>query len=321
MPENDPRVVLVTVERSRPAVRKHETMLTDAGYTVRYSATPSAYTREEMGEAWGLIFGAEFYPTEIFDYSPYLRIMSRNGTGLDNVDVEEATRRGCAVCYSPAVNHHAVADFTLGLIINLRRGIYEMSSEMRRGHWPTVIYGGIRNAVLGILGLGRIGKQVALRAKAFGMEVIANDIAPDHGFAAEHGVRMVDFEEMVTCSDIVTIHTPLTELTEGMIDAAVIDRMKDGVLIVNTGRGKVIDEEALAAALESGKVAGAGLDVFHEEPSHARLLAFDNVLASPHVAGNDEAALEALALCAIRNLLDVARGEWPEGCVNADALR
>ena len=316
------KIVLTTVERARPTIRKLEPLLTDAGYTLRYSATPSAYTPDELAEAWGMIVGAESYPTEAIRQCVNAKVISRNGTGLDNIDVETATRMGCAVCFAPAMNHHAVADYTLGLILNLARGIHPFSRDMARGRWNVTILRGVSDAVLGIIGLGRIGKQVALRAQAFHMEVIAYDIAPDYAFGESHGVRFVEFEELLERTDIVTLHTPLNPRSEGMIDEAAIARMKDGVFLINTGRGRVIVDDALVAALESGKVAGAGLDVFAEEPPHdSPLLKFDNVLASPHIAGNDAPAIRALSQCAVDNLLAIGRGDWPAGCVNREALQ
>jgi len=315
------KIVLVTVERARPAIKRLEPLLTDAGYTVRYSATPSAYTTDELAMAWGLIVGAESYPPEAVKHCVNAKVISRNGSGLDNIDVETATGMGCAVCSAPAKNHHAVADFTLGLILNLARGIHTFSREMAGGRWDAKILRGVSGAVLGIVGLGRIGKQVALRAQAFRMNVIACDVAPDRGFGEEHGIRFVDFDELLACSDIITVHTPLNSQSEGMFDASAFARMKDGVLLVNTGRGLVIDDDALANALESGKVAGAGLDVFSEEPPvNSPLLNCKNLIASPHIAGNDAPAIQALSQCAVDNLLTIGRGEWPEGCVNRDAL-
>ncbi len=316
------KIVLVTVERCRPSVKELEPLLTDGGYTVRYSATPSAYTPDELAEAWGMIVGAEPYPPEAVAQCVNARVMSRTGTGFDNIDVETATRMNCAVCFAPAMNHHAVADYTLGLILDLARGIHIFSREMSRGLWEPKILQGVSGAVLGILGLGRIGKQVALRAQVFNIEVIAYDIAPDHNFGEAQGIRFVEFDELLASSDIITIHTDLNPQSEGMIDASAFARMKDGVFLINTGRGRVIDDDALVAALESGKAAGAGLDVFAEEPPvNSPLLKCDNVLASPHIAGNDARAIHALSKCAVDNLLAIGRGEWPEGCVNREALQ
>ena len=229
---------------------------------------------------------------------------------------------GCAVCYAPAMNHHAVADFTLGFILNLARGMYAFHRDMAKGKWNIKIVRGVSGATLGVVGLGRIGKQVALRARAFGMKVIAYDIKPDEVFGHENGVRFVQLDELLTTSDIITLHTPLNDESRSLIDASALSRMKDGVFIVNTSRGSVIDEGALCAALESGKVAGVGLDVFSEEPpKHSSLLTHENVLSSPHIAGNDAPAIEGLSRCAVDNLLAIGRGEWPEGCINKDGLK
>ncbi len=316
------KIVLVTVERARPAVKELEPLLTESGYTVQYSATPSAYTPDELAGAWGLIVGAEPYPVEALQLCGKAKVISRNGIGLDNIDVDTATGMGCAVCNAPAMNHHSVADFTLGLILNLARGIHTFSREMSRGRWDAKIFRGVSGAILGIVGLGRIGKEVALRAQAFHMKVIACDPAPDQAFGEKHGIRFVDFDELLAASDIISMHTPLNSQSESMIDASAISKMKDGVFLINTCRGRVIDEEALAAALDSGKVAGAGLDVFAQEPpGNSPLLRYDNLIASPHIAGNDAPAIQALAQCAVDNLLAIGRGEWPENCVNREALQ
>ena len=241
--------------------------------------------------------------------APKLRVIGRAGVGVDNIDTDAATRQGIVVMNTPGANAVAVAELTLGLMIAMGRSIPRANSSMHAGKWDKKSLQGseLRGKTLGIVGLGRIGLEVARRARAFGMEIIGYDpfIAPV--IARENDVTLVPIEEIFRESDYLTLHVGLTTQTEGLINAQSIAIMKKGVRIVNCARGELIVDEALVAGLKSGQVGGAALDVFHQEPlKDSPYFNLDNVLLSPHIAGSTDEAQEAIGIqlaCQVRDYL------------------
>jgi D-3-phosphoglycerate dehydrogenase len=241
--------------------------------------------------------------------APKLRVIGRAGVGVDNIDTDAATRQGIVVMNTPGANAVAVAELTLGLMIAMGRSIPRANSTMHAGKWDKKSLQGseLRGKTLGIVGLGRIGLEVARRARAFGMEIIGYDpfIAPV--IARENDVTLVPIEEIFRESDYLTLHVGLTTQTEGLINAQSIAIMKKGVRIVNCARGELIVDEALVAGLKSGQVGGAALDVFHQEPlKDSPYFNLDNVLLSPHIAGSTDEAQEAIGIqlaCQVRDYL------------------
>ncbi len=316
------RRVLVTVKISRDAVRQQQQKFADAGLDVFYSAVPSRYSAEEVASCWGIIAGDEPYPAAIFEQNTGLTVISRTGAGYDNVDLDAASRCGCAICVAPGANRIAVAEHAMGLMLALARGTLRLDRQVHAGQWQRPVFRGLHGSTLGILGLGAIGTQVARLARHFGMHMLANDILPLDALAGELGVELVDFEELLSRCDILTLHVPLTALTTNIINARSLALMRRGSLLVNTSRGGTVDELALLAALNSGQVAGAALDVFQNEPPGAsKLLQLDTVICTPHIAGVELHAIEALARSAVDNLLQVAAGRPVQACVNKAALR
>ena len=237
---------------------------------------------------------------KLLESAPKLRVVGRAGVGVDNIDTDAATHRGIVVMNTPGANAVAVAELTLGLMISMARSVPRANSTMHAGKWEKKSLQGseLRGKTLGIVGLGRIGLEVARRARAFGMELIGYDpfIAPV--IARENHVTLVPIDEIFKESDYLTLHVGLTTQTEGLINATSLAIMKKGIRIINCARGELIVDAALADAIRSGHVAGAALDVFRSEPlKDSPYFDLENVLLSPHVAGStDEAAQEAIGI-------------------------
>ncbi len=228
-----------------------------------------------------------------------LRVIGRAGVGVDNIDLEAATKAGIAVMNTPGANAVAVAEQTLALMLALARHIPRADSTTRAGKWEKKSLEGteLRGKTLGIVGLGRIGIEVARRARAFEMKLIAHDPFVAAAVAREHGIELAELDQVYAASDYLTLHVGLTSQTTGMINEKALAKMKRGVRIINCARGELVDEAALAAALTSKQVAGIALDVFTQEPPrNSPLLALENVIATPHVAGSTKEAQDAVGV-------------------------
>ncbi len=226
-----------------------------------------------------------------------LRVIGRAGVGVDNIDLDAATRKGIAVMNTPGANAIAVAEHALALMLAMARHIGRANELMHAGKWEKKSLQGteLRGKTLGIVGLGRIGMEVARRARAFGMEIVAHDPFVSTAVAKEQGIRLAKLEEVYADADYLTLHVGLTPQTAGMINADSIKRMKRGVRLVNCARGELVDEAALAQAVKQGLVAGAALDVFTDEPlKNSPLTAVENIILTPHIAGSTSEAQEAV---------------------------
>ncbi len=249
-----------------------------------------------------------------------LRVVGRAGTGVDNIDVNAATARGIVVVNAPASNSVAVAELTLGYILALARNLPQAHSSLQSGKWERARYMGfeVRGKTLGLLGLGRIGAEVARRARAFEMDVIATDPVVSTDRAAQIGVSLVTLDELLGRSDFLSIHVPLTDSNRHLINAARLAQMKPTAYLINAARGGLVDEAALADALERKRLAGAALDVFEQEPpTNSPLLGHPNVLTTPHLGAS---TLEAQALAGYdvaEGVLAALGGGTPRYAVNA----
>jgi D-3-phosphoglycerate dehydrogenase len=234
---------------------------------------------------------------KLMEQAPKLRVVGRAGVGVDNIDADAATRRGIVVMNTPGANAVAVAELTLGLMLALARKLPAANATMHAGKWEKKSLQGaeLRGKTLGILGLGRVGLEVARRARGFGLDIIGSDPFVSAAVARENGIRLVALEELIAGSDYISLHVGLTPQTHGVVNAKTIAAMKKGVRIVNCARGELVDDAALAAALKSGHVGGAALDVFAEEPpKNCPLIGLPNVITTPHVAGSTAEAQEEL---------------------------
>jgi D-3-phosphoglycerate dehydrogenase len=233
----------------------------------------------------------------LLEHADKLRIIGRAGVGVDNIDLDAATRKGIAVMNTPGANAVAVAEHTLGMMLAMARHLCRADALMHAGKWEKKSLQGteLRGKTLGIVGLGRIGMEVAKRAKAFGMEILAHDPFVSANVAKENGIRLATLDEVYAAADYLTLHVGLTPQTAGMINAESIKKMKKGVRLVNCARGELIEETELAEGLKSGQVAGAALDVFTEEPpKNSPLLGLQNVVLTPHIGGSTFEAQEAV---------------------------
>jgi D-3-phosphoglycerate dehydrogenase len=281
--------------------------------------------RDALAGADGLIVRSETrVDRELLDAAPRLAVVARAGVGVDTIDVSAATEAGIVVLNTPGANTLAAAELTFALLLALARRIPDAAASTRGGEWDRRRFVGIELAgkTLGVVGLGRIGGAVAVRAAAFGMRVIGWDPYVSAARAETFGATLVSLDELLSESDVVTLHVPLTGQTSGMIDAAKLARMKPSAFLINSARGGAVDEPALLAALDEDRLAGAALDVFAEEPPHpggagARLLQHPRVIATPHLGGSTHEAAERIAVELARDLADALLSGTASGAVNA----
>jgi D-3-phosphoglycerate dehydrogenase len=259
----------------------------------------------------------------LMEKAPKLRVIGRAGVGVDNIDAEAATRRGIVVMNTPGANAVAVAELTVGLMIALARKLPAANTTMHAGKWDKKnLQGGeLRGKTLGILGLGRIGLEVAKRARGFGLDIIGSDPFVSTAVARENGIKLVTLDELIAGSDYLTLHVGLTPQTTGVVNEKSIARMKKGVRIINCARGELIEDAALLAALKSGQVAGAALDVFTvEPPKESPYFGLDNVILTPHIAGSTGEAQEAVGIQIARQVRDYLKLGVVQNAVNLPSL-
>jgi D-3-phosphoglycerate dehydrogenase len=233
----------------------------------------------------------------LLEHAPKLRVIGRAGVGVDNIELDAATRKGIAVMNTPGGNAVAVAEHTIGVMLAMARYTTRANELMHAGKWEKKSLQGseLRGKTLGIVGLGKIGMEVARRAKVFGMEIVGHDPFVSATVANEQGIRLATMDEIYAVADYLTLHVGLTPQTTGMINAESLKKMKKGVRLVNCARGELVNEAALAEAIKSGHVAAASLDVFTEEPlKNSPFTTLDNVILTPHIAGSTNEAQEAV---------------------------
>jgi lactate dehydrogenase-like 2-hydroxyacid dehydrogenase len=272
------------------------------------------------------VLGSNRWTAELMDQAPRLRLIALTAVGFDKVDIAAATARGILVTNTPEVLTETVADLTFALILSVGRHIPEMERWLRAGQWRTVgetpMGRDVHHATLGIIGLGRIGAAVAHRALAFHMKVIYYDVVHRKDLEEQLGYQFVDLETLLRQSDFVTLQVPLLPETRRLVGAAQLAMMKPTAFLINASRGPVVDEGALIKALQEGRIAGAGLDVFEREPVDLEnpLLKMENVVALPHVGSATEATRQAMVDLAADNILAVLQGKQPLTPVNPEVL-
>lgn len=289
-------------------------ILEDAGFEiVMKGADFDQREFEEMiPEFDALVIGAHPFPEEVLERCGKLKIICKHGVGLDNVPVEKCRELGIAVCNTPGTNSNAVADLTFGLILAACRNIVLCSDNVRDGKWKTAVGVDVYRKTLGVLGYGAIAKNVIRRAKGFDMSVIVYNHRPremDEEF--REYARFGDLEEIFSVCDIITVHLPLTQETADMISYDEIAKMKDGVVLINTARGGIVNEDALYEACKSGKVRAAALDVSVKEPMDGDnpLRTLDNVVITPHLGMYSKEAINAVSVMCAENAAAKVRGE------------
>ena len=322
-------IVVVSGESTRPT--SHVRMLEESGFEVRMveddrfsgGLTGDGEVIEVLRGASAVIAHGERYSGVVLENLPDLRVVARNGVGFDKVDIAAATANDVVVTITPTANHQAVAEHALALIMALAKFLVSSDKETRGGEWKRGQRKPLRGSTLGIAGLGRIGKSLAVRALGLKMQVIAAELYPDEAFVKQHGIELVDLDTLLQRADFVSIHMPLSDETSGIIDGGKLGLMKPTAYIVNTARGGLIVEADLDQALRSGQIAGAGIDVFEQEPTDPKnpLYELDNVIVSPHVAGIDDVSSKEMGIEAAQSIIDLSQGRWPEGAVINDGLK
>lgn len=278
---------------------------------------------EALKSANAVICGNELHvDDELLKIGSNLEIIAKIGTGLDSIDLAAATRNKVVVCNTPGKNKQAVADHVFALILGVARKIIQCDQSLREGRWEhtQILCHEIWRKTIGILGLGSIGQNVALRAKGFQMRVIAHDPFWPDAFAEEQEIESVSIEQLFEISDIVTIHAPLQPETTGLIDKSYLSMMKPTALLVNTARGAIVKESDLYEILKNRDIAGAGIDVFENEPpTDSPLLELDNVVLSPHTASFTYDSIHEMNSAATDQLIEFYNGIQPRYTVNKEA--
>lgn len=261
---------------------------------------------------------------ELLSLAGHLKIVGRAGTGVDNIDVEAATRRGVLVMNTPGGNTISAAEHTVSMLLSLARNIPQANMSLVRGEWERKKFTGteVFEKMLGVIGLGKIGREVALRCQGLGMKTIGYDPVLSSDVAKKSNIEMVTLEEVYRRSDFITVHTPLTAETKGLLNDVSLGKCKRGVRIINCARGGIVDEQALLRSLESGRVGGAALDVFEVEPPRNNpLLAHPRVIATPHLGASTEEAQEKVAIQIAHQIADALHGRGYSGLVNGQVLQ
>jgi D-3-phosphoglycerate dehydrogenase len=253
----------------------------------------------------GCIAGLDPYTKRVIENAENLKVISRYGTGVDNVDLAAAQKHDILVCRTPGVNAQAVAELVFGLTLCLIRKLPHLDRSTREGKWDRSVGGELYQKTLGILGLGAVGKAVARIAEGFSMRTLACDPTLDNEYAKAHGITPVNLDRLTREADILSLHLPLKADTRHIISGSVMRNMKKGAILVNTARGGLIDEEAACVLLKSGHLGGLALDVYEEEPPHSTpLFVLDNVIVTPHTAARTAEATAAMAELSVQNLID-----------------
>jgi D-3-phosphoglycerate dehydrogenase len=309
--------ILLTTTSFQDTPGPHLERLAASGHEVVRERGPLAEKRmlELAGGFDAFLCGDDGITRAVIEKSlPRLKIIAKYGIGLDKIDVAFATERKIPVTYTPGVNHTTVAEHAFGLLLTLVKDLYFHIAETRAGRWTRHTGHEIAGKTLGIVGLGRIGKEMAIRAKAFGMTSVGYDTFWDADFAARHGVRRLAApDELFAVSDVVSLHTNLTQETREMINAASLERFKPGALLINCGRGELVVTADLVAALQSGRLGGYGADVLDAEPpppDHPLLLA-PRCIVTPHIGSRTYESVERQAGMALENLLLFLDGKAP----------
>lgn len=267
------------------------------------------------------IVGVEKMTARVLGAAKQLRAIAKHGAGVDNIDVKAASERGIVVMSAPGTNSEAVADLTFGLFLSLARRIPFADRSVRGGEWPRLVGFELFRKILGIVGLGEIGKRVARRARGFEMKVVAYDLVEDRAFAEAWGITYLPLAEVLALSDFISIHVPSLPSTRKMIGEKELRQMKKEAFLVNISRGDIVDEEALYRALQEGRIQGAALDVFSTEPpSGSPLLGLENVVLTPHMGAYTYEALRETGMICAKGIVEFFQGRRPAHVVNPEVF-
>jgi len=272
-------------------------------------------TEQEVLERWdgadAIVAGTEKYTREMLEKAPStLKVISRHGVGVENIDLEAARERGITICNTPGANADAVAEAAMGLILGVLRKIPLCDRYVRTNNWKRPEGQLIKGHTVGIIGMGNIGKGVIRRCQPFGANFMAFDPYFDEKFAAEYNVERASIEHILGSADIISLHLPCTPETFHMINENSLAKVKPGAILINTARGELVDEDALYQALKNGPLAGAGLDVYSSEPIYdSPLFELDNIVVTPHMAGNTSDTTMKMGMWALDNAVKIVTGQ------------
>ncbi|HEY1664005.1 MAG TPA: phosphoglycerate dehydrogenase [Verrucomicrobiae bacterium] len=314
--------ILLTTTSFQDTPGEHHDLLAKTGWEIINARGPlnEADTLKLVGDVDGYICGDDAITRKVLEKAlPKLKVISKYGIGVDKIDVKSCTEFGIPLLFTPGVNHTTVAEHNFLLLLALEKNFLFHTDSTRSGGWKRKTGHELLDKTIGIVGLGRIGKEVAIRARAFGMKVIAFDRHYDETFCKEMDVKKAaSLDEIYTASDYISLHTNLTSETRGMINAKAFAKMKKGVLILNCARGEVVDTNDMVAALKSGQVGGYGTDVLDQEPPPADhpLLKLPNVVCTPHIASRTYESVVRQATASVKNLILAMHGEKPIAQVN-----
>ncbi len=302
-------------------------ILEDGGFEVTYKpGMPKEEIVKVIKDYNGLVVRSDTQVTpDLIELMDNMEVIGRAGAGVDNINLEAATRKGIIVMNTPGGNTISTAEHTMALILSMCRNVPQANQSLRAGKWDRKKYKGteLHGKILGIVGLGKIGREVAIRSKAFGMKVIGYDPVLSEEVAAKMGFDLVDIETVLAQSDIITVHVPLTDETKNLLNEETIAKCKDGVKLINCARGGIINEEALVKALDSGKVSGAAIDVYISEPPQYEgpLIQHPKLVSTPHLGASTEEAQEKVAVQIAEQIVDLFNGKEVKGAINAAAIQ
>ena len=315
--------ILVTPTSLKPGVRTHalERLQTFAD-TIVFNPQPRPLTEDELipflEGCDGCVAGLDAYTRKVIEKTSALKVISRYGIGIDNVDLAAAKEKKITVCNTPGANSQAVADLTFALLLCAARKVAVLDHKTKEGQWPRSTGIELYGKTLGLLGLGAVGRAVAKRGSGFSMRILAYDPFINREYAKANSIVPSSFDAVIKEADFLCLHLPLTAETRHIISGGVMQTMKKGAIIVNTARGGLIDEKAAYEVLKSGHLGGMGLDVYETEPPGASpLFTLENVVVTPHTAAHTIEATVAMASMAVQNLMDVLQGKVCQYIVNA----
>ena len=319
-----PRILLSTTSfQETPG--PHHAALAETGWEVVTVRGPlsEADTLAAVGEVDGFICGDDMITRAVLEKArPRLKVLSKYGIGVDKIDVAACTALGIPLLFTPGVNHTTVAEHTFLLLLAIEKHLLFHTDSTRSGGWKRQTGHELLDKTIGIVGcMGRIGREVAIRARAFGMQVVGYDLSWDGEFAARHGIaRAATLDELFTAADYLSLHTNLTPATRDLIRAETIAKLRPGVVIVNCARGEIVNSADMAAALASGRVRGYGTDVLDEEPPRKDhpLTTLPNCVVTPHIGSRTHESVQRQAMAAVTNLLRAMRGEPPLAQINPE---
>jgi len=316
--------ILLTTTSFQDTPGEHHRMLADTGWEIIRARGPlsEADTLALVGDIDGYICGDDAITRRVLEKArPKLKVLSKYGIGVDKIDVKACTEFGIPLLFTPGVNHTTVAEHTFMLLLALQKDLLFHTDSTRAGGWKRKTGHEVWGKTIGLIGMGRIGHEVATRARAFGMTVLGYSAHWDEAFAAQHGLqRAATLDELYAKSDYVSLHTSLRADTRHLINAAAIAKMKRGVVILNTARGEIVNTPDLVAGLQSGQIGGYGADVLDQEPPPPDypLLKLPNVIVTPHIGSRTYESVQRQAMAAVTNLLRAMHGEKPLAQINPE---